>query len=285
MRFSRHFLIIISVFFLATSCSGGNPSGSNLSQPAAESNSVCKKLSYWIEEIENQYSQVLLPSRLFGLKEDLESAGFTVPDQNPFNDDEIATLMLVAEPCLSVNAMTRLENSLSIAFQGIDAQVVLGSNSDESVGSMPIENGDESVDCLSRVKGDESIGCLPIAKGDEGEEPSLKIPRVNPPSRLFVEDIFRGNGRVVTTSSTVTVHYVLASWTTQKIIVSSWSGDPAVFPLSGVVKGFQQGVAGMKEGGRRMLVIPPDLGYGKNGSGPIVPNETLVFVIDILSIN
>ena len=61
--------------------------------------------------------------------------------------------------------------------------------------------------------------------------------------------------------------------------------NPATFPLAGVIAGWQQGLPGAKVGGRRLLVIPADLGYGPNGSGPIGPNETLIFVVDIIAVS
>ena len=117
---------------------------------------------------------------------------------------------------------------------------------------------------------------------------SLKFhpPEGNPPSELVTEDIFLGDGAEATADSTLTVHYTLMTWSNGQIVESSWIGDPATFPLSGVILGWQQGIPGMKEGGRRLLVIPPDLGYGESGAGAsIAPNETLIFVVDLISVN
>ncbi|MCX6405223.1 MAG: FKBP-type peptidyl-prolyl cis-trans isomerase [Actinobacteria bacterium] len=67
---------------------------------------------------------------------------------------------------------------------------------------------------------------------------------------------------------------------------SSWDrGEPATFPISGVIQGWQQGLQGMKVGGRRLLIIPGDLGYGPAGQGSIEPNETLVFVVDLTAVS
>jgi peptidylprolyl isomerase len=83
----------------------------------------------------------------------------------------------------------------------------------------------------------------------------------------------------------MTVHYTLMTWSKGELIESSWNGgSPATFPLANVIVGWQQGIPGMKVGGRRLLVIPPDLGYGEQGGGPIGPNETLIFVVDAIGV-
>jgi peptidylprolyl isomerase len=85
-------------------------------------------------------------------------------------------------------------------------------------------------------------------------------------------------------TSTLTVHYTLMAWSTGKIIESSWSGQPATFPLANVVEGWQKGLPGAKVGGRRLLILPPSMGYGAAGAGPIGPNETLIFAVDIIGV-
>jgi peptidylprolyl isomerase len=94
-----------------------------------------------------------------------------------------------------------------------------------------------------------------------------------------------GTGATAVATSTLTVHYTLMAWSTGKVVESSWtSGQPATFPLAQVIPGWQKGMPGMKEGGRRLLVIPPALGYGATGAGPIGPNETLIFVVDLVKV-
>ena len=75
------------------------------------------------------------------------------------------------------------------------------------------------------------------------------------------------------------------AWSTGEVVESSWIGEPATFGLNQVITGWQEGIPGMKVGGRRLLVIPPDMGYGAAGGGPIGPNETLIFVVDLLAVN
>jgi len=119
---------------------------------------------------------------------------------------------------------------------------------------------------------------------EAGLAPTISSPSGTPPAALVTEDVIIGSGKVASPDSTLTVHYTLMAWSTGEIVESSWSGQPAQFPLSGVILGWQQGIPGMAVGGRRLLVIPPDLGYGEAGGGPIGPNETLIFVVDLIDV-
>ena len=120
---------------------------------------------------------------------------------------------------------------------------------------------------------------------DSGHEPKIGQPSGSAPTTLVSHDVIVGKGAVALSTSTLTVHYVLMSWSTGKVIQSSWTtGSPATFALAQVIPGWQQGMPGMHEGGRRLLIIPPALGYGANGAGPIGPNETLVFVVDLIKV-
>lgn len=116
-------------------------------------------------------------------------------------------------------------------------------------------------------------------------EPDVEVPDGAPPCELVIQDIKEGTGAEAPEGATVTVQYVGVSWSTGEQFDASWSrGEPSTFPLTGVIRGWQEGIPGMKVGGRRQLVIPPDLGYGPQGQGSIAPNETLVFVIDLLDV-
>ena len=126
---------------------------------------------------------------------------------------------------------------------------------------------------------------LPTVTTNQGEAPTIGAPSGTPPTTLVTKDIIVGNGAEALPTSTMTVHYTLMAWSTGKVVESSWSsGSPATFPLANVIIGWQQGIPGMKVGGRRLLVIPPDLGYGAQGGGPIGPNETLIFVVDAIGV-
>ncbi|GAA3086241.1 hypothetical protein GCM10010464_57650 [Pseudonocardia yunnanensis] len=107
-----------------------------------------------------------------------------------------------------------------------------------------------------------------------------------PPSKLVTQNIVVGSGPAATPADTVDVQYTGTLYSDGSVFDSSWSrGEPATFPLNGVVPGFAQGIEGMQVGGRRVLVIPPDLGYGNRSSGPIPGGSTLVFVVDLVGIN
>jgi len=127
---------------------------------------------------------------------------------------------------------------------------------------------------------------LPAVTANAGEAPTISAPTGTPPTTLQTQDIIVGTGAEVLATSTLTVHYTLMTWSKGTIVESSWTnGQPATFPLANVILGWQQGLPGTKVGGRRLLVIPADLAYGPNGSGPIGPNETLIFVVDIVGVS
>jgi len=125
----------------------------------------------------------------------------------------------------------------------------------------------------------------PVVTGAAGTAPTIAAPTGTAPASLVIHDIYPGTGAVVQPTSTLTVQYTLMAWSTGKVVESSWSsGSPATFPLAQVIKGWQEGLQGMKAGGRRLLVIPPALGYGAQAAGPIKANETLIFVVDVLQV-
>ncbi len=128
-------------------------------------------------------------------------------------------------------------------------------------------------------------GNMPKVSGVAGSAPEITAPQGNPPAQLVTEDIFMGDGATAQPNSTLTVHYTLMAWSTGEVVESSWAGEAATFGLNQVISGWLQGIPGMKVGGRRLLVIPPDLGYGAAGGGPIGPNETLIFVVDLLAVS
>jgi peptidylprolyl isomerase len=122
---------------------------------------------------------------------------------------------------------------------------------------------------------------------DLGSKPEVPQPAGTPPAELATNDVVVGEGAAAKPGDQVAVHYVGVSFSTGTQFDSSWDrGAPFDFPLGAgrVIKGWDYGVTGMREGGRRTLVIPPELGYGPRGMGPIAPNETLVFVVDLVKV-
>jgi FKBP-type peptidyl-prolyl cis-trans isomerase len=122
--------------------------------------------------------------------------------------------------------------------------------------------------------------------GEAGSEPIVAITPGDPVTELEVTDVIVGEGDAVQAGATVTAHYVGYGGATGQMFDSSWvRGEPATFPLPNVILGWQEGLVGMQAGGRRLLVIPAELGYGNNpppGSG-IEAGETLIFVVDLVS--
>lgn len=121
------------------------------------------------------------------------------------------------------------------------------------------------------------------------EKPHVYVPPGEaPPAELVVEDLVVGDGAVAAPGQTVNVHYVGVGWSTRQQFDASWDrNDVFSFGLGQgqVIKGWDQGVAGMSVGGRRRITIPPSLGYGKAGAGGVIKGgETLVFVVDLLGV-
>lgn len=123
---------------------------------------------------------------------------------------------------------------------------------------------------------------------DTSVKPEILRPSGAPPRRLETEDIVRGKGPAARAGDTVTVRYVGVAFSTGDEFDASWgTGRPYSFPLGSgqVIEGWDRGIVGMRVGGRRQLTIPPELAYGAAGSPPeIGPNETLVFVVDLLRV-
>lgn len=119
-------------------------------------------------------------------------------------------------------------------------------------------------------------------------KPEIDFPQGEPPTDLVIEDQIVGEGTEATPGSTVSAHYVGVAFSTGEEFDASWGrGAPLDFPLGAgrVIAGWDQGIAGMKVGGRRKLVIPPHLAYGDNGAGSVIaPGESLIFVVDLVDV-
>jgi peptidylprolyl isomerase len=136
----------------------------------------------------------------------------------------------------------------------------------------------------------ESSESTPTATTDSTAKtkPKVAVPKGKPPKNLEVKELEEGSGAEAKSGDEVTVQYVGVNYKNGEEFDSSWSrNEPFSFTLGAgeVIPGWDQGVEGMKEGGRRELVIPPELAYGEAGAPPAIgPNETLVFVIDLLEV-
>lgn len=120
-------------------------------------------------------------------------------------------------------------------------------------------------------------------------KPDVSIPAGEPPAGLLIEDITVGDGKTAQSGNIVEVHYVGVAWSTNRQFDASWDrGETFDFRLGAgqVIRGWDEGVAGMQVGGRRRLTLPPHMGYGDRGApGAIKGGETLVFVVDLLNVN
>ncbi|NLV55794.1 MAG: FKBP-type peptidyl-prolyl cis-trans isomerase [Acidimicrobiales bacterium] len=121
------------------------------------------------------------------------------------------------------------------------------------------------------------------------DKPDVKVPSdLPPPAELSIDDLTVGDGEEATAGHNVEVHYVGVAWSNGEQFDASWDrGDTFGFRLGRgqVIEGWDRGVQGMRVGGRRRLTIPPHLGYGSRGAGGVIgPNETLVFVVDLLGV-
>jgi peptidylprolyl isomerase len=120
------------------------------------------------------------------------------------------------------------------------------------------------------------------------DKPEIDFPGGEPPTELVITDVVVGDGAEATAGKTAIVHYVGVAFSTGEEFDASYNrGDTLDFPLGAgrVIAGWDQGVVGMKVGGRRQLVIPPHLAYGDRGAGgAIAPGETLIFVVDLVDV-
>jgi peptidylprolyl isomerase len=178
--------------------------------------------------------------------------------------------------------MSRLPIVLACLFLALFA-ASCGDDGGEEEAAAPTETPAATTEPAPAEPG--SFDASTISK-DLTEKPEIPKPEGDPPAELQKTDIVKGKGKAAKAGDTVSVQYVGNSWSTGTQFDASWNrgGEPFQFPLGAgqVIPGWDQGVVGMKPGGRRLLVIPPDLAYGAQSPSPdIAPNETLVFVVDL----
>jgi peptidylprolyl isomerase len=158
------------------------------------------------------------------------------------------------------------------------AVVVAGCGSDSSTSSTSTQG--------SEASGSEAGGAQSGAEAAKRTRPKVEVPKGPAPTKLVEKELIEGSGPEAKSGDEVSVQYAGVLYKNGKEFDASWNrGEPFSFTLGGgeVIPGWDKGVEGMKVGGRRMLVIPPELAYGSQGVGPIPPESTLVFVIDLLS--
>jgi peptidylprolyl isomerase len=122
---------------------------------------------------------------------------------------------------------------------------------------------------------------------EPGEKPEVTVPEGDPPADLVVEDLVEGDGDEANAGDRVVVHYVGVAYSNGEEFDSSWDrGEPFELALGAgmVIPGWDEGIEGMQVGGRRRLTIPPDMAYGEAGQGPIGPDETLIFEVELLGV-
>ncbi|MCZ3389286.1 MAG: FKBP-type peptidyl-prolyl cis-trans isomerase [Actinomycetia bacterium] len=118
------------------------------------------------------------------------------------------------------------------------------------------------------------------------DKPEVDFPGGDAPKTLVITDVAVGDGAEATPGAAVEVHYLGVEFDSGEEFDSSWSrGEAISFPLGNLIKGWQEGIPGMKVGGRRQLICPPALAYGPAGGGHRLSGQTLIFVIDLLGVN
>lgn len=162
--------------------------------------------------------------------------------------------------------------ALAVAGCGSSSSTTSSSSSEESTAATSTEEGSAKETESTKKK----------------TKPKVTVPKGAPPKKLEAKDLEEGSGATAKAGDAVSVNYVGVNYKTGKEFDASWDrGEPFTFTLGAgeVIPGWDQGVEGMKVGGRRELIIPPELGYGAAGAPPAIPpNETLVFVVDLEAI-
>jgi FKBP-type peptidyl-prolyl cis-trans isomerase len=149
------------------------------------------------------------------------------------------------------------------------------------------DDSDDSAGSAESAEQSQYAGNGVTVTGEPDAEPTISIDTAaEPPAELTVETITEGDGKEIGANSLVSVQYVGSTWSDGQVFQSSWADGPLEFPIAGVIPGWQQGLQGVPEGSRVLLIIPPELAYGSNpppGSG-IEADETLVFVVDVVEV-
>lgn len=130
----------------------------------------------------------------------------------------------------------------------------------------------------------DAAGMPTVVRAADGR-PGIIVPDSAPPTDLVVQTLLKGDGEKVADDDTVLVNYTGVTWADKTVFDSSWDRGATPFDLTSLIPGFTEGLAGQTVGSQVLVVIPPELGYGEEGSGAVPANSTLVFVVDILGID
>jgi peptidylprolyl isomerase len=167
--------------------------------------------------------------------------------------------------------------AFGLAACGEDDEEPTGGGAGTATEQTPVPTEEPQADVAALVES--------IPKNME-RKPRVPALQGQPPAELVTEDIVKGQGPAAKAGDQLTMQYVGVSWSTSQEFDASWDrGEPFRFQLGAgmVIPGWDEGLVGMRRGGRRLLVIPPDMGYGPQGQPPAIgPNETLVFVVDLV---
>jgi FKBP-type peptidyl-prolyl cis-trans isomerase len=187
------------------------------------------------------------------------------------------------------------ELATAIAVTGCLAGMLAGCASKSHSGGSPSGSTTSSASASSSDSGTVNFNEVTVAGATSmSDKPKVTVASSSQPSTLQVKDLVTGTGPAPTSGSSVTVQYVGVLYANGKQFDASWDhGGATSFPLNGVVPGFSQGIAGgqgiapMKVGGRRLMILPAALGYGASGTpdGSIPPNAPIVFVVDLVGVN
>ncbi len=202
---------------------------------------------------------------------------------------------------VNLAATTFVGLSKAIACTTVGTRIVAVIPNAEGFGAQAAQAGLGANDTLVFVLDITSVGAKPLAEATgkavaptagfpdvkfADGKPTVTIPEGPVPTKYAIETLIQGEGDVVADGATVVVNYTGVNWNTGKVFDSSFDrGSPATFGTNGVIKGFHDAIVGQKIGSRVVVIIPSELGYGKDGSGDLINGgDTLVFVVDILGV-
>jgi peptidylprolyl isomerase len=189
--------------------------------------------------------------------------------------------------CATVMNLSKLTSPrLGLATATIGAAALIAGCGSSGSSTIAVGNESPAANAVVEKTPESTTGTTPTS-GPLATEPTITPPKGPAPAKLVTKDIIPGTGAEAKAGESVTVNYVGALYSNGKVFDASWlRKEPFTFTLGQgqVIKGWDQGVAGMHVGGRRELIIPAELAYGKAGSPPkIPPNSPLIFIVDLLS--